>query len=63
MNQQLLAAATAALHAIEEATDAMHYEHGEPVTALECWEIERIYCVLVSVMPDLRAAVAANKGH
>jgi hypothetical protein len=33
----------AARQAIEEATDTLHFEGGQSVTALECWQIERLY--------------------
>jgi hypothetical protein len=55
----LLNALTAAQTAIEEATEIMHYEGGQPVTALEGWEIERAYTALCSVLVDIRAAITA----
>ena len=42
----LLKALMAAEAAIEEATDIMHYEDGQPVTALEGWQIEQAYYAL-----------------
>jgi hypothetical protein len=46
--------------AIEEATDIMHYEDGQPVTALEGWEIERAYTALRSVLVEIHEALTRN---
>ena len=59
---QLLRALEIAEQAIEEATDIMHYEDGEPVTALEGWEIERAYTALCSVLVELHQAIAEARG-
>jgi len=58
----LLQALIEALAAIEEATDIMHYEGGQPVTALEGWEIERAYFALCGVLVELDSAIAAARG-
>lgn len=58
-SKQLLKALTTAQAAIEEATDTMHYEDGLPVTALEGWQIERIYCALCSVLVEVDEAITA----
>ena len=56
---QLFKAAEAARQAIEEATDTLHFEDSQPVTALEGWQIERIYTGLCSVLVELDQAVEA----
>ena len=55
-SKQLLKALIAAEAAIEEATDTMHYEDGLPVTALEGWQIERMYYALCSVLVEVDEA-------
>ena len=60
--KQLLKALIAAETAIEEATDIMHYEDGQPVTALEGWEIERAYYALCNVMVEVNDAIRAAGG-
>ena len=59
----LLRALIEAQSAIEEATDIMHYEDGQPVTALEGWEIERAYFALCGVLIELNSAIAAARGR
>ena len=59
----LLNALTAAETAIEEATDILHYEDGQPVTALEGWEIERAYGALCSALVEVHQAIAAARGQ
>ncbi len=61
--KKLLKALTAAEAAIEEATDIMHYEDGQPVTALEGWQIERIYYALCSVLVEADEAIVAAGGQ
>jgi hypothetical protein len=58
-HEQLVAALKAAESAIEEATDIMHYEDGEPVTALEGREIEAAYFSLTSVLVQIHEAVSS----
>lgn len=48
----------AAAAAIEETTEILHYEGGEPVTFLESREIERAYGALVSVTKEIKDAIA-----
>ena len=60
---QLLKALEASEQAIEEATDIMYYEDGQPVTALEGWEIERAYLTLCSVLVDVHEAIVAARGQ
>jgi hypothetical protein len=60
---QLLKALEASEQAIEEATDIMHYEDGQPVTALEGWEIERAYTALCSALVEAHQAIAAARGQ
>jgi hypothetical protein len=55
---RLLKALEIAEQAIEEATDIMHHQDGEPVTALEGWEIERAYLALCSVLVEVDQAIA-----
>jgi len=69
-NAHLIAAAPRLLRgleiaelAIEEATDLMHYEDGQPVTALEGWEIERAYTALISVLAEVHQAIRQAKGE
>jgi len=62
-SKQLLKALTAAQAAIEEATDTMHYEDGQPVTALEGWQIERMYCTLCSVLVEVDEAITSAGGQ
>jgi len=62
-SKQLLKALTAAQAAIEEATDTMHYEDGQPVTALEGWQIEQMYFALCSVLVEMDEAIAAAGGQ
>jgi hypothetical protein len=54
----LFEALKAAEAAIEEATDIMHYADGEPVTALDGWEIERAYNALCSVLVSVQEALS-----
>lgn len=54
---QLFKAAEAARQAIEEATDTLHFEDGQSVTALEGWQIESIYTGLCSVLVELDQAI------
>lgn len=61
-SKQLLKALIAAETAIEEATDIMHYEDGQPVTALEGWEIERAYYALCNVLVEVNEAIRAAGG-
>ncbi|MGA8758155.1 MAG: hypothetical protein WB611_17840 [Stellaceae bacterium] len=42
---------------LEDATDILHYEDGQPVTALEGWQIERIFDGLRSVMVQIDEAL------
>ena len=62
-SEQLLKALMSAHAAIEEATDTMHYEDGQPVTALEGWQIERMYYALCSVLVEVDEAIAAAGGR
>jgi len=59
-----LAKMEAALKAVatelDEATDILHYEDGQPVTALEGWQIQRIFDGLRSVMVQVDEAL--NQG-
>ena len=57
----MLLALEAAEAAIEEATDIMLYEDGEPVTFLESWEIERAYGALVSVLVQVHEVIGKAK--
>jgi hypothetical protein len=59
----LLNALEASEHAIEEATDIMHYEDGQPVTALEGSEIERAYVALCSALVEVNQALTAVRGQ
>ena len=59
---QLLKALEASEQAIEEATGIMYYEDGQPVTALEGWEIERAYVALCSVLVEVERAITAAGG-
>jgi hypothetical protein len=59
---RLLKALETAEQAIEEATDIMHYEYGQPVTALEGWEIERAYTALYSVLVEVHQAIMEARG-
>jgi hypothetical protein len=63
LTEQMLQALTAAESAIEEATDIMLFEDGEPVTALEGWEIERAYFALCSVLVEVSEAIDAARKH
>jgi len=56
----LMAALKAAEVAIEEASDIMLYEDGQPVTFLESNEIERAFSALVSVMVQVHEAIKAG---
>ena len=56
---QMLKALTAAEEAIDEAAEIMFYEDGQPVTALESWEIERVYFALCGVLVEVREAIDA----
>jgi hypothetical protein len=38
----------------------MHYEDGQPVTALEGWQIERMYFALCGVLVEMDEAVKAG---
>ncbi len=58
---RLLAVLENAEKAIEEATDIMHYEDGQPVTALDGSEIERAYDALCSVLVEIHEAIATAK--
>jgi hypothetical protein len=60
---QLLKALEAAEQAIEEAADIMHAEDGQPVTALEGWEIERAYLALCGVLVEVDQAITTARGH
>ena len=60
---RLLNALTEAQAAIEEATDIMYYGDGQPVTALEGWEIERAYLALCGVLVEVHQAIAAARGE
>ena len=42
---------------LDEATDILHYEDGQPVTTLEGWQIERIFDGLRRVMVQLDEAL------
>lgn len=53
---QLLSALRAAEAAIEEATDFLHYEDGEPVVARDA---ERAYLVLTGVLVEVEEAIRA----
>jgi hypothetical protein len=56
--QMLVDALKAAEEAIEEATDIMFFEDGQPVTFLESHEIEQAYFALVGVMVQVHEALA-----
>jgi hypothetical protein len=56
-HEQLFTALQAAEQAIDEAAEIMLYEEGQPVTALESWEIERAYFALISVMVQVHDAL------
>jgi hypothetical protein len=58
----LLKALETAEQAIEEATDIMYYEDGQPVTALEGWEIERAYLILCGVLVEVEQAIVEARG-
>ncbi len=60
--KKLIKALTAAEAAIEEATDIMLYEDGQPLTALEGWQIERMYYALCSVLVEVHEAIIAAEG-
>jgi hypothetical protein len=51
------AALNAVATELDEATDILHYEGGQPVTALEGWQIERIFGGLRSVMVQVDEAL------
>ncbi len=55
--QVLFDALQAAEHAIENATDRLHYDDGLPVTYLESREIEDIYFTLCSVLVQICEAL------
>jgi hypothetical protein len=57
--KKLLKSLIAAEAAIEEATDIMHYEDGQPVTALEGWQIESAYYALCNVLGEVDEAITA----
>jgi hypothetical protein len=59
-HQTLIDALKVAQTAIEEATDIMLYEEGQPVTFLESHEIERAYTALVSILVQVHEAVNAG---
>ena len=59
----LLKALEAAEGAIEEATDIMYYEDGQPATALESWEIERAYFALCGILVEVDQAITAARGQ
>jgi hypothetical protein len=59
---QLLKALEMCERAIKEATDIMHYEGGQPVTALEGYEIQRAYVALSSVLGEVHQAITAARG-
>ncbi len=40
----------------------MHYEDGEPVAALDGWEIERAYTALCSVLVEVHQAIKEARG-
>jgi hypothetical protein len=60
---QLLKALEAAEQVIEEATDTMRYEDGQPVTVLQASEIERVYLALCGVLVEVDQAITAARGH
>jgi hypothetical protein len=60
---QLLKALQTSEQAIEEATDILHFEDRQPVTALEGWEIERAYTALCSALVEVHQAIAVARGH
>ena len=53
----LVDALKAAQDAIEEATDIMFFQDGQPVTFLESDEIEQAYFALASVMVQVHEAL------
>jgi len=55
------AALEAAYAEIDAATDILHFEDGQPVTALEGWQIERIFDGLRSVMVQVDEALAHKR--
>ena len=57
VHKQLFAALQAAEKAIDEATDMMYFEDGQPVTALKASEIEQAYFSLCSVVVEIDEAV------
>jgi hypothetical protein len=57
VHDQLFMALQAAEEAIDLATDTMYFEDGQPVTALESWEIEQAYFSLCSVVVQIDEAV------
>ena len=60
-----LAKMEAALEAVavelDDATDLLHHKDGQPVTALEGWQIERIFDGLRSVMVQVDEALAHKR--
>jgi hypothetical protein len=46
---------------LDEATDILHYADGQPVTALEGWQIERIFDGLRSVMVQVDEALPIDR--
>jgi hypothetical protein len=54
---KMQAALKAAAAELDDATDILHYEEGQPVTALEGWQIERIFDGLRSVMVQVDDAL------
>jgi hypothetical protein len=54
---KMKAALKAVATELDDATDILHYEDGQPVTALEGWQIERIFNGLRSVMVQVDEAL------
>lgn len=54
---KMKAALKAVATELDEATDILHYEDGQPVTALEGWQIERLFDGLRSVMVQVDEAL------
>jgi hypothetical protein len=55
------AALTAVATELDAATDILHYGDGQPVTALEGWQIERIFDGLRSVMVQVDEALPIDR--
>lgn len=54
---ELLGSLQTAFRTLDGISDRLHYEGGEPVTALESREIEDIYAKAVSVLADMEALI------